>query len=211
MITNETFCWIFWIAGGFIMGGIMFSAILPRLLLQVDVAAMSPDRNPGSSNVFTFCGIPMGLLCLAADMLKGFLPVFLASQAVDPSDIWFAAVLAAPVLGHALAPLNHFHGGKCIATAFGEMLALLPLTRIVLVLAGLYILFSAVIRVRPMRYCSMLTFALFGIISVIHFLSSGRPSLALGCLLIAMTAVLRHTRYLSHVPEDEQQDCELHT
>ena len=56
--------WLFWTAGGFLLGSVMFSSILPEQLAHVDVAAQSPDRNPGATNVFALCGIPLGMLCL---------------------------------------------------------------------------------------------------------------------------------------------------
>ena len=36
--------WLFWTAGGFLLGSVMFSSILPKQLAHVDVAAQSPDR-----------------------------------------------------------------------------------------------------------------------------------------------------------------------
>ena len=137
--------WLALILGGFMLGSVMFSRILPRLIKGKDVTKLSDDGNPGAANVFSTCGIVLGMLCLLLDMGKGFAPVLLAQHLVDIHSMRFSAVLIAPVLGHALAPLNHFRGGKCIATAFGVTLALLPTTCIVLVLAGLYIAFSTVL------------------------------------------------------------------
>ena len=68
--------------------------------------------------------IPMRIVAL--DMLKAYLPVSLAAQHLDTQSVWFALALAAPVLGHAVGVFNGFHGGKCIASAFGAMLALAP-------------------------------------------------------------------------------------
>ena len=115
---RELCSWLLFIVGGFLSGSVMFSALLPRRLLGRDVPAESDDRNPGAGNVFTHCGVPMGMLCLFMDMAKGFVPVFLAARFADTASMLFALVIAAPVLGHALAPLYHFLGGKCIATAF---------------------------------------------------------------------------------------------
>ncbi len=151
--------WLALILGGFMLGSVMFSRILPRLIKgKEDVTKLSDDGNPGAANVFSTCGIVLGMLCLLLDMGKGFAPVLLAQHLVDIHSMRFSAVLIAPVLGHALAPLNHFRGGKCIATAFGVTLALLPTTCIVLVLAGLYIAFSTVLKISPNRIRSIVTF-----------------------------------------------------
>lgn len=204
MRDTQTLLFGAFILGGFLSGSVMYSRLVPLLSTGKDVAALGADRNPGASNVFLNCGIPLGLLCLACDLLKGFLPVFWAVHMVDIRLLAFAAVLSAPVLGHALAPLNHFHGGKCISTAFGCLLALLPVTRIVFVLAGLYIFFSVIIKINPTRYRSLLTFALFGVIAGVYFAANSRHSLGIGCSVIAVTAVLRHTKYLSYIPEEQQ-------
>ena len=124
MTGNEALLTFALIAGGFLLGGVMFSRALPKLLTGKDVCALRTDKNPGAANVFAVCGVPMGLLCLALDMLKAYLPVSLAAQHLDTQSVWFALALAAPVLGHAVGVFNGFHGGKCIASAFGAMLAL---------------------------------------------------------------------------------------
>ena len=123
---NEIFLWCALIIGGFLCGSIMFSRLLPLLIAGKDVSAESSDRNPGAANAFSACGVAIGMLCLLLDMLKGFLPVLLGRLLLNTNDLLFAAVIVAPVLGHAIAPLNRFHGGKCIATAFGVTIALMP-------------------------------------------------------------------------------------
>ena len=205
MSENETLLWIIWIGGGFLLGSVMFSRLMPRLILKKDIAALGRDHNPGASNVFVNCGIPMGLLCLTLDMFKGFFPVYMACRTVDIREIYFAAVIAAPVLGHAIAPLNGFHGGKCISTAFGVMIALIPITPIGFVLAFLYIFFSVIVKINPVRYRSILTFALFGVISVIWLSEVGKFPIAVGCGAVSATALLSHTKFFSIVSEESRE------
>lgn len=203
----ELLRWLLCTVGGFLLGSVMFSSLLPGLLAHVDVGGESGDRNPGATNVFALCGIPLGALCLLLDLGKGFMPVLLAERALDVRRLSFAAVIAAPVLGHAIAPLNRFRGGKCIATSFGVVLALLPLTRVGLALAGLYLFFT-LIRLRPTRVRSIVVYALFGLYAVAHLLRAGQASLALGCGAVALTALLRHTRLFAVVPEERQKKPE---
>ena len=194
MYRDNLILWTVYIVGGFLLGSCMFSQILPKLLLGVDVTECSEDHNPGCTNVFRTCGPVWGVVCLALDLLKGFLPVYLSCRILDSSSFGFALVLAAPVLGHALAPLNHFQGGKCIATSFGALLGLLPLSRVVFLLAGIYIVFSTVVKVRDHRQRSMLVFGLFGVSSVLLLVARQEYPIALGCLLIAATAMWKHSR-----------------
>ena len=113
--------WTLHIVAGYLLGSIMFCRWIPKLVLHKDVCALSDDHNPGAANVFQHCGVPAGLLCLFFDLSKGFLPVYLAAHTVGIEPMQFAAVMMAPVLGHATAPFDHFSGGKCIATAFGAL------------------------------------------------------------------------------------------
>ena len=205
---REGLLWLALILGGFVLGSIMFSRILPKLLRGEDICKKSPDGNPGAANVFSVCGVALGMLCLLLDLGKGFAPVFLAERLVNIRSMRFAAVLVAPVLGHALAPFNHFRGGKCISTAFGVMVALLPITRIGLVLAGLYIAFSTVLKISPNRIRSIVTFTLFAVFCGVWAFFSRSFSIAVGCIAISAIAVLRHTRRFSVVPESETEEQE---
>lgn len=195
------------IIGGFLLGSVMFSQLLPKLLMGRDVCKLGSDHNPGSANAFINCGIPMGLLCLSMDLLKGFLPAFIACKLIDTNLMCFSLIMTAPVLGHAIGLFNHFHGGKCIATFFGVLLGILPVSKSVFLLAMLYIFFSICVKIRPNRYRSIVTFTLYGIISVFLFLRKGRISLAGGCLLMSLTAIAKHTERFCFVPDDELSTC----
>lgn len=192
--------WFIYIAAGYLLGGIMFCKIIPLLLFKKDITELSDDKNPGAANVFIHCGVVTGLFCLALDILKGLLPVMLAERALDSEKMLFAAVICAPVLGHATAPFDRFRGGKCISTSFGVLLALLPQTRAVLLLAGLYILFSA-LRIQPHSRRSKLVFTLFGMISTTMLIIRGKPPLALGCAVISAAAVIKHSRLFTRTAE----------
>ena len=172
----------------------MFCRFMPLLLAKKDITKLSSDGNPGSANVFINCGIPLGLLCLFLDMFKGFLPVLLAEENYDVRRLSFAILIAAPVLGHAVAPFDRSKGGKCIATAFGVLLALIPQTKIVFLLAGLYILFSTAIRISPNRVRSTVTFALFGTFAAMILLLKRRAPLAMGGLLVSSIVIVKHSK-----------------
>lgn len=184
------------IIGGFLLGGIMFSWFVPSIIKNIDICDLSADHNPGSANVFTSCGWKMGLLCLLLDMAKGFIPVFSAYRLLElnTDNLLFAAVMTAPIMGHAIAPFCKKGGGKCIAPAFGVMVALLPTTRVGLILAALYISLSTVARINPIRIRSIITFAIFGVLSEGMAVYNGRYAIGLGCILISLTVIVKHLR-----------------
>lgn len=188
----DALLWIAFIAGGLLAGGIMFCSFVPRLITGKDICRLSDDGNPGAFNVFRHCGAGVGCLCLALDVLKGLVPVLLAAFFTDTNSILFAFVMLAPVLGHAAGIFNRMRGGKCIATSFGVMLGLIPVTYWgIVLLAALYIAFS-LIRLSSNRVRSIIVYGLFAVLSAIVLCVCGLFAAALGCGMISLTAVLKH-------------------
>ena len=146
-------------------------------------------RNPGTANTFTCVGIPIGILVLCMELLKGYLPVHLALQRVDPARWSFALILAAPVLGHACPFFQPQKGGKAIAVSFGVLLGLVPFWLPVLSLAALYLIFSLVIVIEPHFYRSVCTFVLF---SVSVFSRVAMTGISVGCCLISAVVIRKH-------------------
>lgn len=200
-------CWLIAVAVGFLSGSVLYSKLLPRLFLKKDICETAADKNPGASNVFKSCGIGFGLLCLALDMLKAYLPVRIALLTLGSESLWFSAVMAAPVAGHAVGLFDGFHGGKCIAASFGVMIALLDITPIGLLLAAIYIFFSTLWKITPNSRRSIVTFTLFGILSFGILLYQGKPPLALGTLAISGIAVFRHV----HAPDTAKNEISVQT
>lgn len=183
--------YIFWIVLGYLSGSLLFALWLPRWICHVDIRQVSEDKNPGTFNVFQHCGAWMGSMVLALEIGKAFLPVHMASQAVDMGRWPFALVLAAPVLGHAFPFWNCKKGGKSIAASFGSLLGLHPLLLPAVLLAGCYLLFTLVIVINPHSMRSIVTFAVW-------MAGCGRilgPSvISLGCFLIGVTVIGKHVK-----------------
>ncbi len=179
---------------GFLFGSILFSKIIPQLKTGQNICEMGKDHNPGAANVFMNCGIKMGALCLFLDMLKGFLPVFTASLLLDSDNLLFSIVIFAPVLGHALGIFNGFHGGKCISTSFGVVLGLMPISFIGFLLAVIYVLF-VIIRIKPNRLLSILSFSAFAISSTVILLIAEKYSVAIGCSVFSLIGIIKHIPY----------------
>lgn len=185
---------LFLILSGFLCGGIMFCKIIPKLVCDTDLCAVSSDGNPGAANAFKHCGIMVGFCCLLLDMLKGFIPVFLARNFVGDNAVILSLIMAAPVLGHAVSPFDKGKGGKCIATSFGVLLGLLPENKIVFILAAIYIFFSVVIKINPHRKRSIITFILFTSIACPLLVVAHKIGPALGCLAVSAITIIKHIR-----------------
>lgn len=195
--------WILFIAAGFLAGSVMFCSFVPKAITRKDVSRLSDDGNPGAFNVFKICGAKVGCLCLFLDVLKGFAPVLCASLLMNTESFWFSLVIAAPVLGHAVGAFNHFRGGKCIAVSFGVAFGLIPVTCwAIVLLAGLYILFSTVFKFSSNRVRSITVYALFAVLSTAVCCVFGQYSCAAGCAAVALIAIVKHLKVFSQAPSE---------
>ncbi|MFA9459709.1 glycerol-3-phosphate 1-O-acyltransferase PlsY [Thiohalorhabdus methylotrophus] len=105
--------------------GSLTSAVVVSRALGLPDPRFAGSGNPGATNVLRLGGKLPAALTLAADILKGTVPVAVAM-------IWLsgwplALVAAAPFLGHLFPAYSGFrNGGKGVATGLGVYLALAP-------------------------------------------------------------------------------------
>lgn len=182
---------LIWSLLGYCSGNILFAYLLPEWILHIDIREYTKDRNPGTANVFLRAGIPMGILVLCVELLKGFIPVYYAKRWVDCNSVAFSLIMVAPVLGHIDPMLGKIKGGKGIAVSFGVLLGLLPVSNIVLLLAAIYIFFSVFLCIRPHLYRTILTFSLLAFCGITMVTERG---IRLGTLIIAMLVIVQHIR-----------------
>lgn len=188
----QIFYWFLIIVGGFLSGGVMFCEIIPKKFFKSDICEISVDNNPGAFNVFKHCGKKAGMLCLSLDVMKGFIPVLIASLCMDADSIAFSLAVAAPALGHAVGVFNRFRGGKCIAVSFGITLGLIPVAWYAFVaLAALFVFFSTVIKINPASKRSVLVYVLFALIVCPLLAVTGMAYAATGCGLLASLPVIK--------------------
>lgn len=113
-----------WCVGAFLCGSIPFGLLLVKLAGKGDVREHG-SGNIGATNVSRVGGKALGVVTLLLDILKGFLPVYLASKAgIGSTYLPLLALMA--VLGHVFTPWLKFQGGKGVATALGVILAAEP-------------------------------------------------------------------------------------
>jgi glycerol-3-phosphate acyltransferase PlsY len=103
---------------GYLVGAIPFSYLVGRLFTHKDIRSVG-DGNPGGTNVIKAGGVPIGLLAIALDIGKGFLPVYLAGLWGISSGWGMIPIVLAPILGHATQPFLKSRGGKALGTAGG--------------------------------------------------------------------------------------------
>ena len=134
---------------GFFSGSVMYSYLIPKLLYKADVRQKSDDGNPGSANAMGVVGVPIGVLCMFLDLMKAFIPVFIASALLGVTGVCIIFVMIAPVLGHAFSPFLGFHGGKAVASSFGSLLGVILISKAVFVLVIIMVIFRFIITIKP--------------------------------------------------------------
>lgn len=100
---------------GYALGSIPFGLILTLMAGMGDVRKIG-SGNIGATNVLRTGKKGLAAATLLLDMLKGFLPVFLAWR-YFPDAVGFAAVGA--IIGHCFPLWLKFKGGKGVATLAG--------------------------------------------------------------------------------------------
>ncbi len=117
------------VLGSYLVGSIPFSYIAGKLLKGVDLRDHG-SGNLGASNTFRIVGAKPGAIVLLLDILKGFVPVFVAGKLAETAGVpqhWIMLTCAfATVLGHMFSIYLKFGGGKGIATSAGAFLAITP-------------------------------------------------------------------------------------
>lgn len=103
----------------FFLGSLPFGLYIARTFKGID-PRQAGSRNTGATNVARLCGFKYGVVVLVLDLLKGFLPVLMATQ----HGGWFfvSLVMLAAVFGHAYSPFLDWRGGKAVATSVGVFL-----------------------------------------------------------------------------------------
>lgn len=193
------------ILNGYLIGSILFGYIVTKLIKHVDTIKDSDDHNPGTANAFKLGGLSCGIIAIVLELVKGFLPVYIATFFVNCDDYLFILVMLAPVVGHAYPIYYGFKkGGKCIAASFGVFLGLIPNILPVAILAFWFIFFSLVIIINPHALRTVVTYSCW-IVSMIFatiFIIKSIPIL-LSTISVGLLVIFRHNKSLKKMEKKE--------
>lgn len=176
---------------GYVSGSILYARLFAKLFGKENIYEMSKDHNPGTSNAFLYGGFWCGVLTLAFDILKGFIPValYIAYSGLRNEPVsGLALVIAAPVIGHIFSAFYNFKGGKGIATTFGCLLGLLPIWQPVVILAIFFIFFSVILRITPHFHRTLMAY-LSSVLCMAFLIDSA--SIRLGFAIITVAVCVR--------------------
>ncbi|MCW9023341.1 MAG: glycerol-3-phosphate 1-O-acyltransferase PlsY [Gammaproteobacteria bacterium] len=110
------------ILAAYLFGSISTAIIVCKLMGLPDPRSLG-SGNPGATNVLRLGGKKPAAITLAGDMLKGFIPAFIANL-MSVNDQVLALVGLAAFLGHLYPVFFGFKGGKGVATMLGVLLGI---------------------------------------------------------------------------------------
>jgi glycerol-3-phosphate acyltransferase PlsY len=120
----------FFLLGAYLLGSVPFGLLVVRGLTGRDVR-QEGSGNIGAANVLRVAGPATAIIVLALDLAKGLVPVLLTRTWLTGqpgADLAAALVGVAAIAGHNWSVFLRGQGGKGIATSYGALLALSPVS-----------------------------------------------------------------------------------
>ncbi len=183
----------------YITGAVPFGLIIGRKQAGIDITRKG-SGNIGATNVARELGIKWGLLTLILDLLKGFIPVFIARNFITEKDgILLIAVSIAVLLGHRYSIFLYFKGGKAVATALGIFLAISPV-------ATLLSIIVFIVTVYLSDYISLGSIA--GACSmpvILSLLDKNSPASSITAFLTALIILITHKENLVRIIKGKER------
>lgn len=180
------------LAGAYLLGAIPTGYIITKLVKGVDIRSCG-SGNSGATNVFRTAGTAAGIMTFAIDVLKGFLPVFLAVQYFsDAQAIFWILTGICAIAGHMWTIFLKFRGGKGVATAAGVFAALLPLGTLCA-----FALFAGVVFIT--RYVSLGSIIAAVFLSAYSWYSGAPFAISLFASITALAIVFKHKKNIERL------------
>ena len=129
----------YWILA-YLSGSLPFGLWITRLIKNVDIRD-GGSGHVGTTNTIRQAGFAPGAAVLLLDTLKGYLPIYFAIRAGLPA--WSLAVTAGlVVIGHCYPIFANFRGGMGLAVAGGTLLAVEPITFVILLALLIFLMLT---------------------------------------------------------------------
>ena len=189
MIVLEIAAFVGMLLVAYVIGSIPFGLIVGKLFYHVDVRERG-SGNVGTTNVFRVLGTKAGIAVFFCDVLKGFVPAFIAAYFFNP---WYAIfIAAAPVVGHMYSVFLKGKGGKGVATGAGVVLALLPLAFVVIIVVWLLLILVT-------RYVSLASLVATALVPVFVFALDDPLPYKIAAVLVTVTIYWAHRGNISRL------------
>jgi glycerol-3-phosphate acyltransferase PlsY len=183
----------------YLLGSVPTAVMVSRRFFNIDIREYG-SGNAGATNVYRVMGSKWGTLVMIADMLKGVLAVQLALLLPDyePEGMAFQNLQTllglAAVIGHIFPIWADLRGGKGVATIFGMVLGISPLTAV-----GCVTVFSLVLFLtRFVSLSSILASISFPIFILVVF-NVDNPLYRVFAITVALLVLLTHQKNIGRL------------
>jgi len=187
------------------LAGSVSSAVIVCRIMDLPDPRSSGSNNPGATNVLRLGGKKKGKLAagltLFGDILKGFIPVFLAQLITDKSTT-IALVGLGAFVGHLYPVFFGFKGGKGVATAAGVFFAISSFVSLMLLAIWLVAAFAS-------NYSSLAALITSVLLPILVIMFIGQVPIIL--LAVAITGLLfwRHRDNIARLRKGEESKIGL--
>lgn len=173
---------IVFLIGAYLLGSISSAVVICRIAGLGDPRTQG-SGNPGTTNVLRLGGKKLAIFTLLGDMLKGFIPVYLAHFTTLPAP-YLSYIGLAAFIGHLFPLFFGFKGGKGVATALGVLLALAwPV--------GCAALITWVVVAALFRYSSLAALVTAVLLPLYTYIGSNRAYLP-AIILLSFLLIIKH-------------------
>ena len=149
------------------------------------------SKNSGATNSYRILGAKLGVIVLVMDIIKGFVPLYIASKFdLKYNDLVILGLVA--ILAHTFSCFISFKGGKGVATSLGVFLFLIPaITLILLVIFILIVYFT--------KYISLGSITAAFLLPIFTFFTHRDSYLFALSLIIGIFVIYRHKTNISRL------------
>jgi len=186
----------------YLIASIPFGYIIGRLM-GIDVTKRG-SGNIGATNVARTIGKKAGFIVLILDMLKGFIPVYIAKNILmekvglfTPKDLGLIIIVA--ILGHCFSIFMKFKGGKGVATALGVLLALSPQVTLIIVLFWLGVFLTTGYVSLASILSAYISWFIYFFIEIKNFSSPDYIYIVLAIFISSMIIIYKHISNLQRL------------
>ena len=174
----------------YFMGAIPSGVWLGKIFKNIDVRDYG-SKNSGATNSYRVLGAKLGIAVLIIDVLKGFIPLYIASKFnLAYNDLVILGLVA--ILAHTFSCFISFKGGKGVATSLGVFLFLAPvITLILLVIFILVVYFT--------KYISLGSITAAFLLPIFTFFTHRDTYLFTLSVVIAIFVIYRHKTNISRL------------
>lgn len=188
----------------YLLGSVSSAYVVSKAFFKTDIRTQG-SKNAGATNVLRTFGVKAGLATFFGDYFKGTVAVlisaFIASKVgLDVNLVKYIAAIAV-VCGHNWPIFLGFKGGKGVATTYGALLAIAPLST----LSSMLFFIIIVLVTGYVSVGSLLGVALFVVLMFIR-----KDYLGVWvCILLTISVIFKHRENIKRLFKGEERRLNL--